>query len=61
MDVGDGAVDKLKAAPFWSKLKAVSSNRVYVFDYDGLVNPGSIGAIEKACQKLQQMTANQSG
>lgn len=61
VDVGDGTVDRLKAAPFWSKLKAVSRNRVYVFDYYGLVNPGSISAIEKACQKLQQMTANPPG
>ncbi|PHM11517.1 iron ABC transporter substrate-binding protein, partial [Nostoc sp. 'Peltigera malacea cyanobiont' DB3992] len=26
----------------------------YVFDYYGLVNPGSIDAIEKACQQLKQ-------
>lgn len=55
VDVGDGTVEKLKAAPFWKQLKAVSNGRVYVFDYYGLVNPGSIDAIAKACQKLQQV------
>ena len=55
VDVGDGTVEKLKAAPFWNQLKAVANNRVYVFDYYGLVNPGSVGAIEKACQQLQQV------
>jgi len=55
VDVGDGTVDQLKAAPFWNKLNAVVNNRVYVFDYYGLVNPGSVDAIAKACQQLQQI------
>jgi iron complex transport system substrate-binding protein len=57
VDPGDGTVEKLKAEPFWSKLKAVSSDRIYVFDYYGLVNPGSIDAVEKACQQLKQVFA----
>ncbi|OLP17002.1 iron ABC transporter substrate-binding protein [Leptolyngbya sp. 'hensonii'] len=60
VDVGDGAVAKLKAAPFWRQLKAVSNDRVYVFDYYGLVNPGSIGAIQTACQQLQQVFVSRS-
>lgn len=60
VDVGDGTVDKLKAAPFWKQLNAVAHNRVYVLDYYGLVNPGSISAIEKACQQLQQVIATPS-
>ncbi|QZZ21406.1 ABC transporter substrate-binding protein [Leptothermofonsia sichuanensis E412] len=59
VDPGDGTVEKLKSAPFWNKLKAVSRDRVYVFDYYGLVNPGSIDAIEKACQQLKQVFATQ--
>jgi len=55
VDVGDGTVAQLKAAPFWNKLDAVVNNRVYVFDYYGLVNPGSVDAIAKACQQLQQI------
>ncbi|MCC5634761.1 ABC transporter substrate-binding protein [Nostoc sp. CHAB 5844] len=39
---------------FWQKLKATQNNRVYIFDYYGLVNPGSIDAIQKACQQLKK-------
>ncbi len=58
VDVGDGTVEKLKSAPFWKQLQAVTNDRVYIFDYYGLVNPGSIAAIEKACQQLQQVIAS---
>ncbi|MBW4614345.1 MAG: ABC transporter substrate-binding protein [Desmonostoc vinosum HA7617-LM4] len=47
-------LDSLKKEPFWQQLQAVKNNRVYIFDYFGLVNPGSIDAIEKACQQLKQ-------
>ncbi len=57
VDVGDGTVDKLKTEPFWNQLQAVKNDRVYIFDYYGLVNPGSIEAIEKACKQLQQVIA----
>ena len=57
VDVGDGAINKLKEAPFWSKLDAVTRDRVYTFDYYGLVNPGSIDAIAKACTKLQAISS----
>jgi iron complex transport system substrate-binding protein len=55
VDVGDGAVDKLRSTPFWKQLKAVQRNRVRVFDYYGLVNPGSLEAIRQACQQLGQL------
>lgn len=55
VDVGDETIDKLKAAPFWRQLNAVVNDRVYIFDYYGLVNPGSIHAIEKTCQNLRQV------
>lgn len=48
-------IDGFKKEPFWQKLQASKSNRIYVFDYHGLVNPGSIDAIEKAAQKLQEI------
>jgi iron complex transport system substrate-binding protein len=57
VDVGDGTIDKLKTQPFWNKLDAVTNNRVYTFDYYGLVNPGSIDAIAKTCKQLQQTVA----
>ncbi len=47
-------LDSLKKEAFWQQLQAIKNNRVYVFDYFGLVNPGSIDAIEKACQQLKQ-------
>ncbi|WP_193199329.1 ABC transporter substrate-binding protein [Nostoc sp. MG11] len=47
-------LDSLKKEAFWQQLQATKNNRVYVFDYFGLVNPGSIDAIEKACQQLKQ-------
>jgi iron complex transport system substrate-binding protein len=53
--VGDGTINKLKEAPFWNKLDAVISDRVYTFDYYGLVNPGSIDAISEACNKLKEI------
>lgn len=47
-------LDSLKKEGFWQQLQATKNNRVYVFDYFGLVNPGSIDAIEKACEQLKQ-------
>ncbi|MDZ8184306.1 MAG: ABC transporter substrate-binding protein [Nostoc sp. ChiSLP02] len=49
-----GLLDSLKKEAFWNKLQATQKNRVYVFDYYGLVNPGSIDAIEKACQQIKK-------
>ncbi|MFN6499335.1 MAG: ABC transporter substrate-binding protein [Nostoc sp. DedQUE01] len=49
-----GLLDSLKNEPFWKQLQATQKNRIYVFDYYGLVNPGSIDAIQKACQQLKQ-------
>ncbi|NMG11208.1 ABC transporter substrate-binding protein [Brasilonema sp. UFV-L1] len=48
-----GLLKSFKSESFWDKLKATKNNRVYEFDYYGLVNPGSIDAIEKACQQLK--------
>ncbi|TAF11292.1 MAG: ABC transporter substrate-binding protein [Nostocales cyanobacterium] len=48
-------LNSLKKEPFWQKLQATKNNRVYVFDYYGLVNPGSLDAIEKACQELKKI------
>ncbi|MCF4967874.1 ABC transporter substrate-binding protein [Nostoc sp. CMAA1605] len=50
----NSVLDALQKESFWQKLQATQNNRVYVFDYYGLVNPGSIDAIEKACRQLQQ-------
>lgn len=47
-------LEAFKKEAFWQQLKATKNNRVYNFSYYGLVNPGSIDAIEKACQQLNQ-------
>ena len=39
----------------WNKLEAVKNNKVYIFDYYGLINAGGINAINKACQKLSSI------
>lgn len=46
--------EQFKSEPFWGKLKAAKNNRVYVFDYYGLVNPGSLDKIEETCNKLRK-------
>ncbi|MUH01457.1 ABC transporter substrate-binding protein [Scytonema sp. UIC 10036] len=48
-----GLLKSFKSESFWNQLKATRNNRVYEFDYYGLVNPGSIDAIAKACQQLK--------
>jgi iron complex transport system substrate-binding protein len=35
-------------------VKERQSDRVYTFDYYGLVNPGSIDKIEEACTHLRE-------
>jgi len=39
----------------WEKLEAVKNNKIYTFDYYGLINAGGIKAINKACQKLSSI------
>jgi iron complex transport system substrate-binding protein len=55
VDNGDNILDKFKAESYWKQLQAVKRNRVFVFDYYGLVNPGSISSIEKACTQLRKI------
>ncbi|AFY38230.1 periplasmic binding protein [[Leptolyngbya] sp. PCC 7376] len=57
VDVGDDSIEQLQAAPFWGDLNAVKNERVYTFDYYGLVNPGGIDAIQVAAEQLQNITA----
>ena len=48
-------IEKVKANPLLKQLKATKNNRVYVFDYYGLVNPGSVGSIERATKQLREI------
>ena len=45
----------LQSLPFWRNLKAIKENKVYSFDYYGLINPGSLNTINKACLKLSSI------
>jgi iron complex transport system substrate-binding protein len=51
----DDNIDRIKANPLLKELKATKNNRVYVFDYYGLINPGSVDAIEQATKQLRQV------
>jgi iron complex transport system substrate-binding protein len=47
-------LESFKKEAFWQKLQATKNNQVYVFNYYGLVNPGSIDTVEKACQQMKR-------
>lgn len=52
---GDRTLDAFKKESFWGKMQAGQQNNIFEFDYYGLVNPGSISSIEKACQQLREV------
>lgn len=49
----EGILEQLKQEPFWQNLKATQQDQVYVFDYYGLVNPGSLEKIKTTSQQLE--------
>ncbi len=48
-------LNRYKSDPFWGKLNATKNDRVYPFEYYGLINPGSIDRIAAVCNKLQEV------
>jgi iron complex transport system substrate-binding protein len=50
-----GVINQLKSKSFWNKLRAAQNEQVYVFDYYGLVNPGSIDKIEETSNQLKEI------
>jgi len=48
-------LDEFKSEPFWKDLRAVQNDQVYVLDYYGFVNSGSVDAIAQACKQLQEI------
>ena len=52
IDTGEGTVEQMQSEPFWGDLKAVRTGQVHVFDYYGLVNPGSLESLNRACSQL---------
>jgi iron complex transport system substrate-binding protein len=55
IDAPGSDMKAVKANPLFKNLKATKNNRVYVFDYFGLVNPGSVSAIDLSTKKLRQI------
>lgn len=55
IDVQGGDIAEIKQLPFWNQLQATRNNRVFTFDYYGLVNPGSLAKIGQACTKLKSI------
>jgi len=45
-------ISQYESINIWNKLEAVKNNKIYIFDYYGLINAGGQNAINKACQKL---------
>ena len=48
-------MSQYKSINIWNKLEAVKNNKIYTFDYYGLINAGGIKSINKACQKLSSI------
>ena len=44
-----------KQMSIWNSLPAVINNKVFSFDYYGLINAGSLNSINKACEKLSSI------
>ncbi|MEN9207310.1 MAG: ABC transporter substrate-binding protein [Gloeomargarita sp. GMQP_bins_120] len=50
---GENPWPRWQSQSFWRRLQAVRQGQVYVMDYYGLVNPGSVAAIQQAARQLQ--------
>ncbi|MBE9222928.1 ABC transporter substrate-binding protein [Cyanobacterium stanieri LEGE 03274] len=50
-----GIEEQMKAESFWGDLRAVKEDKVYVFDYYGLVNPGNTVKVEETVNKLSAL------
>ena len=48
-------LSQYKSISIWNDLKAVNENKIYTFDYYGLINPGGLKVINQACKKLSSI------
>ena len=48
-------LSQYKSINIWKNLNAVKNNKVFIFEYYGLINAGSINSINQACQKLSSI------
>ncbi len=46
------SIAQYQSLAIWEKIPAVKNNKVFEFDYYGLINPGNLDSINKACKKL---------
>ena len=48
-------ISQYESLAIWKKIPAVKKNNIFSFDYYGLINPGSLDSINKACKKLSSI------
>ncbi|MEM9157367.1 MAG: ABC transporter substrate-binding protein [Cyanobacteria bacterium P01_F01_bin.33] len=58
IDTGEDTLAQFESQPFWEQLQAQQSDRVYLFDYYGLINPGSVESIRNATTQLREVFAD---
>ena len=48
-------LSQYKSISIWNDLKAVKNDKIFTFDYYGLINPGGLEVINQACKKLSSI------
>ena len=48
-------LSQYKSINIWNDLEAVKNNKIFTFDYYGLINPGGLEVINQACKKLSSI------
>ena len=48
-------ISQYESLAIWNKIPAVKKKNIFSFDYYGLINPGSLDSINKACKKLSSI------
>tara|TARA_B100000963_G_scaffold317028_1_gene297189 strand:- start:27 stop:884 length:858 start_codon:yes stop_codon:yes gene_type:complete len=48
-------ISQYESLAIWKKLPAAKKKNIFSFDYYGLINPGSLDSINKACKKLSSI------
>ena len=48
-------LSQYKSISIWNDLKAVENDKIFTFDYYGLINPGGLEVINQACKKLSSI------
>ena len=55
VDTGNDMKKLFLSKSYSSNLNAVKNDNIYIFNYYGLINPGSIESIDNACKKLKNL------